>query len=102
MIDNKYLDEEEKDLAKSLKNIDVNNLAKPTEKRQKMFKNAAREFRKKETKMNIRIDEFELEKIKEFADSEGLKYQTFVKSVVHKYITGQLVDKKNISLLKNS
>jgi predicted DNA binding CopG/RHH family protein len=24
---------------------------------------------------------------------EGLKYQTFVKSVLHKYVTGQLVEK---------
>jgi len=40
--------------------------------------------------MNIRIDPFELEKIKEKARTEGLKYQTFVKSVLHKYITGQL------------
>ncbi|MBI9055944.1 MAG: hypothetical protein JEY96_19135 [Bacteroidales bacterium] len=97
MNDGKYLDEEEKDLAESLKSIDIQNISKPTAERQKMFKSAAREFIKKETKMNIRIDEFELEKIKEFADSEGLKYQTFVKSVLHKYITGQLVDKRKIS-----
>jgi len=96
MIDGKYLDEEEKDLMESLENIDINSLPKPTAERQKAFKDAAREFRKKETKMNIRIDEFELEKIKEFADNEGLKYQTFVKSVLHKYITGQLVEKRKI------
>ena len=96
MINDKYLDEEEKDLMESLENIDINSLPKPTAEREKMFKDAAREFRKKETKMNIRIDEFELEKIKEFADNEGLKYQTFVKSVLHKYITGQLVEKRKI------
>ncbi len=101
MIDNKYLDQEEKDLARALETIDIHTIPKPTEERQKVLKTAASEFRKKETKMNIRIDEFELEKIKEFADSEGLKYQAFVKSVVHKYITGQLVDKRNISLLNN-
>ncbi len=102
MIDNKYLDQEEKDLAKALETINVHNIPKPTKEKQKVLKTAASEFRKKETKMNIRIDEFELEKIKEFADSEGLKYQAFVKSVVHKYITGQLIDKRNISLLNNS
>ncbi len=98
MIDDKYLDEEERDLAKALKNINIHTISKPTEERQKIFKNAAREFKKKETKMNIRIDEFELEKIKEYADNEGLKYQAFIKSVVHRYITGQLVDKRNIIL----
>jgi predicted DNA binding CopG/RHH family protein len=94
MIDDKYLDEEEKDLIEALDDIDITTLPKPTKDRQKMFKDAAREFRKKETKMNIRIDEFELEKIKEFADSEGLRYQTFVKSVLHKYITGRLIEKR--------
>ena len=94
MNDSKYLDEEEKDLVESLRNADIHNISRPAVERQKMFKSAAREFRKKETKMNIRIDEFELGKIKEFADNEGLKYQTFVKSVLHKYITGQLVDKR--------
>ena len=45
--------------------------------------------------MNIRIDSFELEKIKERAAREGLRYQTFVKSVLHKYITGQLIENRD-------
>ncbi len=51
-------------------------------------------MKKHETKMNIRISEDELEKIKQRAEHEGLKYQTFIKSVLHKYITGQLVEDK--------
>lgn len=94
---NEYLDEEEKDLMESLESIDIKNLPKPTKAEQTMFKAAAKAYKKKETKMNIRIDEFELEKIKEFADNEGLKYQSFVKSVLHKYITGQLVERRKIS-----
>ena len=49
--------------------------------------------KKKETKMNIRIDADELEAIKKRAAEEGLKYQPFVRSVLHKYITGRLVEK---------
>ena len=52
---------------------------------------------KTNTKMNIRIDPFELEKIKEQAALAGLKYQTFIKSVLHKYITGQLVEKNKMA-----
>ena len=44
--------------------------------------------------MNIRIDPVELGKIKEQAAKEGLKYQSFIKSILHKYITGQLVEKE--------
>ena len=57
------------------------------------IKKAAKEFIKKETKMNIRIDHFELDKIKERAKKEGLKYSSLVRSVLHKYITGQLIEK---------
>jgi len=45
--------------------------------------------------MNIRISSSELEKIKAAATQEGLKYQTFIKSVLYKYITGQLVEAKH-------
>jgi len=93
MLKAQYLDEEESDLMEALDNVDTRTLSKPTAEKQRLFKEAAHEFRKKEAKMNIRIDEFELEKIKEFANNEGLRYQTFIRSVLHKYITGQLVEK---------
>ena len=94
MIDEKYLDEDEKDMFESLESIDYSELKAPTKDDQNLFKTAAKNYIKKETKMNIRIDEFELDKIKEFANNEGLKYQTFVKSVLHKYITGQLIEQR--------
>ena len=90
----KYLDEEEKDLTEALNNLDVNKLPVPNKKTQMMLKNAANKFIKQEAKMNIRINPLELEKIKKHAAKEGLKYQTFVKSILHKYLTGQLTDKK--------
>lgn len=90
----KYLDKEEKELTEALNKVDTKSLKKPSKKEQKQFKKAAREFLKKETKMNIRIDPFELNQIKKRAKKEGLKYSTLVKSVIHKYITGQLVEKK--------
>ncbi|RLD11984.1 MAG: antitoxin [Chlamydiae bacterium] len=91
---NKYLDEEERNLAKALNNLDVTKLPTPDKKTQKMFKNAATKFVKQEAKMNIRINPLELEKIKKHAAIEGLKYQTFVKSILHKYLTGQLTERK--------
>ena len=93
----KYLDKEEQDLMEAFENVDFEKAAPLLMKEQEDFKAAAKDFVKKETKMNIRIDAFELEKIKEYASNEGLKYQSFVKSVLHKYITGQLVEKRKIS-----
>jgi len=88
----KHLDAEEKDLEDALKKLNVKKISRPTELEQKQFKAASGNFVKKETKMNIRIDQFELEKIKERAKNEGLKYSALIKSVMHKYITGQLVE----------
>ncbi|AHC15399.1 CopG family antitoxin [Salinispira pacifica] len=92
-MDSKYLDNEEKDLIEAYENADSSKSFKPSEEEQKKFRTAAKEFVTSEKKMNIRIDPYELEKIKERAAREGLRYQTFVKSVLHKYITGQLVEK---------
>lgn len=54
----------------------------------------ANDFLKKETKMSIRVDPLELIMIKEKANTQGLKYQTLVKSIIHKYLIGELVEKR--------
>ena len=92
-----YIDDEEREMMESFESIDVTELKPPTEGEQEEFKSVAKEFIKTNTKMNIRIEPFELEKIKEQAELAGLKYQTFIKSVLHKYITGQLVEKDKMA-----
>ncbi len=92
-----FLNNEEKEIIESFDSIDFSKVQPPTNAEQRVMKSAARGFLKNETKMNIRIDPDELERIKQFAETEGLKYQSFVKSVLHKYITGQLVEKRKIS-----
>ena len=89
-----YLDKEEKDLDKALCSIDMDAQPSPTQEIQQLFKEAAVNFVKQDVKMNIRINSSELEKIKKQAEREGLKYQSFIKSILHRYITGQLVDAK--------
>lgn len=94
--DPEYMDAEERELIESIGTLDPASLHKPSDELVHELKNAAREYRKKhETKMNIRIEPEELELIKKRAAREGLKYQTLVKSVLHKYITGQLVDARD-------
>ena len=46
--------------------------------------------------INIRISANTLEKVKQRAAEEGIPYQTFISSVIHKYITGKLVDEKAV------
>ena len=74
--------------------VDITKIKNDTENI-KQLKSMAKDYVKKhQTKMNIRISEDELEKIKQRAEHEGLKYQTFIKSILHKYMTGQLVENK--------
>jgi len=89
----KYIDREEKGLMQDIVRMDFRKLAQPTKKVQGQLKRAARKHIEKESKMNIRIDPYELGKIKEKAEREGLKYQTLIKSILHKYLTGQLTEK---------
>ena len=89
-----YIDNEEKELIASLDGIDLTQI-KTDDKNSKVLQKSAKAFvQKEETKMNIRISSSELDKIKKKAEQEGLKYQTFIKSILHKYITGQLVEEK--------
>jgi predicted DNA binding CopG/RHH family protein len=92
--DTEYTDRDEKDLVEDIEKMDVGKLKSPSAREKKELKRAARRYLEKETKMNIRIDPNELQRIKLQAQREGLKYQTLIKSVLHKYITGQLVEKK--------
>ena len=88
-----YIDNKEKELMESLNGIDLKSINNDTENIRSLQKSAKEFVKSEETKMNIRISSSELEKIKQRAAIEGLKYQTFIKSVLHKYLTGQLVEK---------
>jgi predicted DNA binding CopG/RHH family protein len=90
----RYIDSTEKEMIESIKNIDSTRIKHPSKKEQAQIRKAAKAYVDKESKMNIRIAPSELAQIKAKAEREGLKYQTLVKSVLHKYITGQLIDRK--------
>jgi predicted DNA binding CopG/RHH family protein len=46
--------------------------------------------------ISLRLKANDLELLKHRADSEGLPYQTLLSSIVHKFVTDQLVDKRSI------
>ena len=88
-----FIDDDERELIESLDEIEPQSLGKPDEEKIARLRKAARlHLKRASAKMNIRIAPEELELIKRRADQEGLKYQSLVKSVMHKYVTGQLVE----------
>ncbi len=56
--------------------------------------------------ISLRLKNNDLEQLKIRADTEGLPYQTLLSSIVHKFVSDQLVDKrsilKSIEILKAS
>ena len=46
--------------------------------------------------ISLRLRKYDLEKLKERAQREGIPYQTLLSSIVHKFITDQLIDKRSI------
>lgn len=51
---------------------------------------------KKSKNINIRINNYDLELVKKRAEEEGIPYQTLVSSIIHKYISNQLIEERDI------
>ncbi len=47
--------------------------------------------------INLKVLESDIERFKSKALEEGMPYQTLINSILHKYITGQLIDKRSIA-----
>lgn len=67
---------------------------KQKEKHLSALKQAANNYTKKDTRINIRVYGSDLEQIKRIAMDEGLPYQMLITSVLHKFATGRLSDQK--------
>ena len=60
----------------------------------KKYTSYARSASKKDKRINIRLAGNDLEHLQKIAVQEGLPYQTLVASLIHKYVTGRLVEKR--------
>jgi len=88
------LTEEEKQLLESFEKgewVPVKNLSK----RKKELMLYARNTLRKDKRLNIRISERDLNELQRKAVVEGLPYQTYVSSIIHKFLNGKLIDAKN-------
>jgi len=64
------------------------------------IKSAVTDKYTKRKAINVKVLESDLEKLKARALEEGMPYQTLLNSVLHKYITGQLVDKRGMTYIQ--
>ncbi len=87
------LDSEEIELLESLESGEwnsVDNLKNELEVHQDIAKSTL----KKDKRINLRMSSKDLEAIKTYAVEEGLPYQTLMSSVLHKFVTGRLIDRQ--------
>lgn len=50
--------------------------------------------------ISIRLDGSDLAKLKTEAERQGIPYQTLISSILHRFINGDLLDKKIADLIK--
>ena len=86
------LTKEEKELSKSIEKGEWRSIPNLKEeiKRSKAY---ARATITKDQRMNIRIAKKDLDALKVKAIEEGIPYQTLVSTIIHKFLSGRLVDR---------
>ena len=65
--------------------------------RKKELMEYARNTLRKDKRLNIRISERDLVELQRKAVKEGLPYQTYVSSIIHKFINGTLVEAEKMT-----
>ena len=63
------------------------------EKRKEDLKQYARATLRKDKRVNIRISERDLKELQRQAVHEGLPYQTFISSILHKFVNGNFLER---------
>ena len=83
-----YLDKDERELAQSLEEEEwVSDLSK---KDKKLLEEYARYSLNKQKRINIRMSERDLKKIRAKAVEEGIPYQSLISMLIHKYTEGKI------------
>ena len=88
----KYIDKEEKEFIESYNRGEWRSLK--DKKKLSKYVQAVKESLSKNKRINIRITSKDLNDIQVKAIEEGIPYQTLISSLIHKYNSGKLVEKK--------
>ncbi len=81
------LDKYEQEILKAYENDELRSVGLTKEMKQKYAQYAKNTFQKNK-RINIRISEWDLLRLKAKSLEEGIPYQTLVSSLIHKYVKG--------------
>jgi predicted DNA binding CopG/RHH family protein len=87
------LDREEQDILDSYERGEwkpVKNVRAEIKKLSQYAKNTLQ----KDKRINIRMSSKDLDQVQVIAAQEGIPYQTLISSIIHKYVSGSLLEKK--------
>ena len=87
------LDEEERDIAESPETEEWIPGKNPQNEKMKIRK-FSRSTLQKDKRINIRMSSKDLDQVQGLAAQEGIPYQTLVSSIIHKYVSGYLIERK--------
>ena len=68
----------------------------PVSKKEKERIESIIEKARKNISISLRINNYDLEKIKKKADKDGLPYQTLITTVLHKYVNDDFYEKNEV------
>lgn len=85
------LDNEEQEISDALNRVDISSV---TNLKQEMAhaRVIAKNTLRKDARINVRISNIDLNRLKEKAAYKGLPYQTFIASILHEYISGHFIE----------
>ncbi|MCD4846927.1 MAG: antitoxin [Candidatus Aegiribacteria sp.] len=86
------LEEEEKEILESFERDEWEPVA-DLEKEVKKHQVYARNTLKKDKRINIRISSKDLEELQLVAVEDGIPYQTLISSILHRFLSGRLIEK---------
>ena len=89
------LDNEEKELLASYEGEEWQTIGQ-IEQEKERYQGYARATFRKDTRVNIRISSKDLEAIQKRAVEEGIPYQTLMASILHKFVSGRLVERSQV------
>ena len=87
------LDKEEKEILEAFESGKLKRV-KNVKEQIKQHRVVAEATFKKDARINIRLSSRDLRSLQARALKEGIPYQTLVSSVLHKFVDGQLIEKK--------
>ena len=92
---NIILNDEEKDFLDSYDRGEWRPVKNPKQEIRKL-QGHARNTLQKDKRINIRMSSKDLDQVQAIAAQEGIPYQTLISSIIHKYVSGYLMEKKRV------